>query len=248
MRQILSLLVALVLVALLPAEAQAFRYTHRLSVTAELTDNWTVRDTGECGINGGGTVKLTLTSNGLSRFRPIYDKKAARRVGVARGSLILGVPVGSGVGAMTSRRSNGTLETSDESLAAPVADDPEIFCEDPDTSGCGKFDVVDARITIVGADPTHLYSNVAMPFGAFAGASTCQIGMLQDWSNPHAGEVVPDPFSELTLGPTSLRSLKSHRARELTSTTHETTRTELSDESSVTDEITRTITVKISKL
>ncbi|MBJ7355113.1 MAG: hypothetical protein JHC98_09825 [Thermoleophilaceae bacterium] len=250
MRPIALLVAATALLISLPAEAQAFRYTHGLTMTAQLTDRWTVKDTSECGVNGGGSVNLNLRTVGSTRFRPYYDRKAPRRLGPKHGNLVLTVPQGSLVVPMPPRLSIGTIETVDNTYIPPDPDIPEDFCPELDKSGCGAFPVVDAFLSVGGSDPRHLYATAAMPFTGFSvfGAGPCQLGMLDGWAEPPNVSINAPSPSVLTFGPTSARAIGRYKYRAFSRTTYETMTTVLSDSVVVTDDITRTITVKIAKL
>lgn len=250
MRAIALLIAATAFLVCLPAEAQAFRYTHGLTITAELTDHWTITDTSGCGTNGSGTVSLDLHTVGSTRFRPYYDRKAPRRFGTSHGNLVLTVPLGSLVVPMPPRLSIGTLVTTDSTYTIPDPDLPGDFCPDLDKSGCGSFPVVDALLTVGGSDPKHLYATAAMPFSGFSrfGEGPCQLGMLEGWAEPQKINLAAPSASVLSFGPTSAKAIQRYKYRAFSQTTYETMRTVLAGSIIVTDEITRTMTVKILKL
>lgn len=250
MRAIALLIAATAFLVCIPSQAQAFRYTHGLTITAHLTDHWTLRDDSECGVNGTGTVELDLQTVGPTRFRPYYDRKAPRRIGTKRGNLVLTVPLGSLVVPMPPRVSSGTIVTTDDTRVIADPDMPEDFCPDLDKSGCGTYPVADAVLSVGGSDPKHLYATAAMPFTGFSvfGVGPCQLGDLEGWSTPQRGGVNVASPSVLTFGPTSAKAIDRYKYRAFSRTTYESVTTVISDTTTVTDEITRTMTVKIVKL
>ena len=254
MRRLAVLLLGTAALAVFPAEAAAFHFTNKLSMTASLTDNWSVSGGPICTPNGTGSVTLSLNTNGTTRFRPEFSKSGGRPVGTKLGIYVLAVPVAGGTFThMGPRHSSGSLTTVDNTTPLP---DPtgEIKCDPIDKSQCGTAHIGHAFIEVAGYDPHELYGHATVLNQGFPGATTCQIGQYDNWipsGNPTASKNGKDAKATLFFKAPSVRSVRRKHTTVLTQTTHEVvTYTEQDADAprTFTDDITRTITVTINKL
>jgi hypothetical protein len=232
-----SFLVAALLVCI-PAEASAkFHYTHRLSIEAELVNNWTLQDTGVCAPAGTGSLRFQLATTRSTRFRP-----EGRRV--AGGRLNLVVPNFGGTVAMGIRKAAGTVTAVNNTEPNPdPADAPFNLCPKDDKSGCGTHKAKGA-LYVAGRTYTQLKARGYLDRGGF----DCRTGVFNDWSRIGYNSGGFDRKGNLLLGPTSARKMHSHKQTVLTGTDHVVTHTPRPGGGVMVEEVTRRITVTITKL
>ncbi|MGH2905759.1 MAG: hypothetical protein ACRDKI_03205 [Solirubrobacterales bacterium] len=242
MRRFVLLLAAVAVLACFPAEAAAFHYTHRVTISAELTDNWSTDDPVDCGIYGSGSVTIKLATDGSTRIRPLYSKYGARPKGRKLGILVLGVPAGGGVTHMGARKSSGTMTTVDNTTTHPNSP-PEDPCVPIKKDGCGTLNIKRATLRASGYDPKHIYGSAFLNSWA-----SCQTGNLENWTQPR--ELVPgfDKLGNLLFGPTSARKLARSRKTVLTQSDHKVTTVVRNNGITTTDDVTRKMTITITKL
>jgi hypothetical protein len=238
MRLSICLLLAAVMIALLPAAASGFRFTHKLSMTAEFTDNWSVSSPQTCSRQGTGSVTMTLRTKGYTRFRPEGTRRGGRN---GRGMLSLAVPNGSQVLAMSPRKSEGTITTVDNTYPLLDPTNPDWTCLPIEKQGCGTKAARKSLIFVRGWDYSHLYARASTDsFG------DCGRGFIGDWYEPGFGGGF-DGEGNLKLGPVTERKLK-RRARTVLTATDQKTFTGTGGDETITDNVTRKITVTITKL
>jgi len=257
MRHVWLVLLIVVPAACFPAEASAFHFTNKVTMSATLTDNWTVQDTNSCGPVGNGSVGVSLTTDGSTRFRPYYSSSAGRPTSRKLGAYVLLVPQGVASTQMGPRKSSGTITRVDNTVPGPNTIAPDQPCDPLDKSGCGVQNVKSsARIEFTDFDPHHQLGTVGLPRGDLQGLGACQIGALQSWQTPHsvaggldaAGDSLVE--SGMLLKMPSVASVKRKRTTVLTVTDHKSTTTlpVFDGTATYTDDVTRTITVTIKRL
>lgn len=234
-----AVLVATVLLCA-PAGAEAgFRYTHRISVEVELTDNWTIQNSGICAVAGSGSVRMVLSTTRSTRFRPEPQGRQVRG-----GRLSLAVPDVVGIKEMPRRKAKGTITTVDNTEPNPdPADAPFNLCPRDDKTVCGEH-AAKGSIYVAGRGYTKLKARADLDDGF----GNCRTGELRGWSNigfPSGGF---DGKGNLLLGPTSVKKMKRQRRTVLTKTENVVTHTPTPEGGVVTDDVTRRVTVTITKL
>src|SRR5258708_28218934 len=90
--RIMALAFAVVLLNASAADAGKFHYSHRVVVTGQLVDHWTIDDPQDCGPVGDGTVTADFRSAKPSKARPRIDPSHSGEGG-GLGSLALHAPV-----------------------------------------------------------------------------------------------------------------------------------------------------------
>ena len=242
----LALILSLAVLIGIPAEASAFKYTHKITATGTLTDNWTISDSEDCGPVGSGSVSLEFSTIGTKRIRPLIDKVAARRNSKKAGSWVLAVPGGSGFTHMGTLKGKGTITTVDNSVYRPLTEFP---CGTPDKSKCGTHDLK-SFVKISGYDLKNIYGNVNVGSGDFRHISDCQHGALADWSSPPGMKLGVDTEGDMLFKMPSLSAFKNKKTITLTQSDHKFKSSPAGplDHVSFTDDVTRKITVTITKL
>jgi hypothetical protein len=244
MRSALLIVLCVVLPVVVPAEASAFHYTHRVTATATLTDNWTIDELRECGALGSGSVSITLKTVTYTKIRPLVDKVGARPIGNKLGLWVLAIPGGGGYAHMRTRKATGTITTVDNTVLKPAWYGD---CGPPNTSKCGTYPLK-GYINIGGFDPTHIYGKASV--GDFRYHSDCQHGALSDFSSPTV--TAPGVGAErfLIFKMPSKSSLRKHKKTTLTESDHRATTFTTTDTNGTnfTDDVTRSMTVTFEKL
>lgn len=239
-RAMLILLAALILVV--PAEASAFKYTHRITATATLTDHWTTKDARECGMVGDGTFTVQMETTASTRIKPLINKVGSRPVGKGSGLWVLGVPAGGGVTHMGPRKAKGTIMLVDNT----VPNGPD--CELIPRKDCGTFSAKGSQISVGGYDLRHLYANAYITSQHLNNTGDCLHGALGSWGRDTSVTGGDNKLGDMLFTMPSLKKFKKKKSLTLTKTDHKTSSTKYSESISFTDDVTRTITVKIEKL
>lgn len=233
-----------------PIEASAFKYTHRVVISGEITDNWTTNDPASCGLNGSGSLTVSFTTKASTRIRPFISKFGGRPRSKKFGVWVLGVPGGGGVTHMGWRKADATIATVDNTVSGPNTDDPTQACPPPDKSGCGAKPMKGALVSASGWDRRYLYSGFSFPGSSFEYATTCRIAGLHSWTFPHdvAGGV--NKYSDLLLRMPSPRSLKRQRTVAVSASDHTVSSSKRSENGTevFNDDVLRKMTVTFTKL
>ena len=167
------------------AQSKRFHYTHLVSVTGHLVDHWTINDSDYCGLVGDGTVTVDYHTTKPALARPFIDPYAGSDNPKSRGSWVLGVPVGGGVGHMPSQHAAGTITRVDhatETLPSTGGD-----CGGGhDKSGCGTVALGKAASSVLGYDTHRLHADLGTEeFGYSRGREVaCHVGELAIFSSP----------------------------------------------------------------
>src|SRR3954452_18785169 len=108
MRAALALMAISCCILALPVQASAkFHYTHSVTVTGSIVDNWTISNPDTCASVGAGTVSVDFQTKGSTRIRPLIDRVAGRPHSRKAGSWVLAVPEGGGITHMGTRKATG---------------------------------------------------------------------------------------------------------------------------------------------
>jgi hypothetical protein len=246
MRSALLTSLCVIVLALVPAEASAFHYTHRVTATATVTDDWTVDEQKECGALGPGSVTATLKTVTYAKVRPMISKYGARPIGRKLGLWVLAVPVGGGYAGVGVLKATGSITTVDSTVLKPAWFGD---CGLPDTSKCGTFPLK-GTIDVGGFDFKHLYGKASVDGGDFSSTSDCAHGGLGNFSLPVAAAPGVGPDRLMTFKMPSKSKLRKRKSITLKQTDHRTTSyvDTAGGSGKGTDDVTRTISVTLEKL
>jgi hypothetical protein len=179
---------ALLLIAVMSAgaaQSKRFPYTHLVSTTGHLVDHWTINDSDYCGLVGDGTVTVDYHTIKPALARPFIDPYAGSDNRKSRGSWVLGVPVGGGVGHMSSQHAAGTITRVDHTTKTLPATGGD--CGGPDDkSGCKTVALVKPMSEVQGYDTHRLRADLGTEeFNYSHGREVaCHIGQLSLFSSP----------------------------------------------------------------
>lgn len=251
-----SLILVLIAIAVtlgVPTGASAARPTHRIAISGEVVDNWSITSSESCGLTGGGTMKLMFKTKRSQKVRPFITKRG----GKSHKKTMWQLDIAKGGG----RAENGWLEaaatvaTADNSSVNPNTESPGNPCPEIDKAGCGVGPVAGGTMTTVlaaGYDKRRLIADLQFlgnSFPGFAGiVDHCSIGGLRDWSWPFANDGGVNKYGYLLPKMPSAKSLRKNRVTAVTFTDHIVTLPNPSEASYYTDDVTRTMTVTFTKL
>ncbi len=231
-------------------EAAKFTYTHRVTVTGQLVDHWTVDDPSPCGPVGDGTETVTFQTKKAFRARVYIDRYANSEVRNQAGTWLLVAPQGPfhQITDVRAHPASGTVNLVDNTTPRPP---PGGDCGTPaDKSGCGTNSLSRA-MSRVGRYDRHRIA-AGLQTGELnrnrQGDITCQIGSLEGFSEPPsiAGGT---QTGELLLTMPSPRTLAHRHVVKVTGTSHKLTTSPHDPGSPVlTDDVTRTVTVTFTRL
>ncbi|MBJ7353811.1 MAG: hypothetical protein JHC98_03215 [Thermoleophilaceae bacterium] len=246
MRLLLAMLVASFALVLSPAGAEAFKYTHRLYVSGELTDNWSEVDPEDCGLNGNGSLKVSFKTTRPVKVRVFRDKVGSRPRTKGVGLWALAVPGGAGHTHAPPVKVDATMTTSDARVPVPIP--PTFECSPNNTKGCGTQQIKPALVKVGGYDPKNLYSSYTL--GEFRSTTLCEIGRLTSWIHPFDISGGDNRFGDFIFKMPSASSVRRKRTITLTRSNHETASGPRSENGpgSVTDDVTRKFTITLKKL
>jgi hypothetical protein len=236
----------------LPQAASAAKPTHRMTISGQVVDNWSISSTESCGLNGGGSVKFDFKTKRSQKVRPFLNKKAGKShnktawaLDIAKGGKLDNGWI----------EASGTFTTADNTTTGPNTSSSEP-CPPIDRSGCGTGPVAYGTKTAVAAagyDKNRLIADMQFfgnTYPGFGGmVDHCSIGGLGDWQWPFAsdGGHVND-YGYLLPKMPSAKSLRKNKVSVATYTDHDVTLADPAKSRYFTDDVTRTITVTFAKL
>lgn len=246
MRFLVCLFVASIIFSLTPAGAGAFKYTHRLYVSGELTDNWSEVDPEDCGSNGSGSVNVKFKTTRPIKVRLLRDKVGSRPRTRGVGLWVLAVPGGGGYTHAPAVKVDATITATDSRIPIPVA--PNTECEPIDTRGCGVKRISPALVSVGGYDPKRLFSSYTL--GEFRDTTSCEIGNLTSWTSPYANSGGDNRFGDFIFKMPSAKSAFKKKTITLTRSNQKTATGKRSDSrpAIVTDVVSRKLTIELKKL
>ena len=227
------------------AQSKHFKYTHWVSVTGHFVDHWTIDDTGYCGLVGDGTVTVDYRMTKPARAWPFIDPYAGSDNPKSRGSWVLAVPVGGGIGHMPPKPATGTITRVDNTTRTLP---PNGDCGGPpDKSGCGTVALFKPQSILQGHDTRRLLVDLGSEeFGYQHGVVVpCNVGLVDLFSSPPA-LAGGNRRGEFLLTMPKPRALR-RRLLKVTGTTHKHT-AESEGGVSWSDDVTRTVTVTFKHL
>lgn len=232
------------------SQAAKFHITHRVSVSGQLTDHWTVDDPQACGPVGDGTVTLTFHTKKTTRAKVVIDR-GKNGAGNKLGSWALLAPQGPfhQITDIKSKPATATVTLVDNTSLRPP---PTGDCAPADKSGCGTRTLAGAQSSVGGYDRRQVFADL-LGIDEFnrtsAGRTTaCQIGAVGFFDSP-AKLVGGSPTGALLVKMPSARTLARKRLVKVTATVHKRTTTPGDPGSaSYSDDVTRTVTVTFTRL
>jgi hypothetical protein len=234
--------VAAVLV-LAPAGAGArvrFHYTHRVVVTGQLVDHWTVDDPEDCGPVGDGTLTVNFRSAKPSKAQPAIDPAYAPQGNGRLGSWGLFAIVDSfgHVGALPPKPAIGTIDLVDNTVPRPSYDGSDCGAE-IERSACGSHPLTSgARVVASGWDRRFITVDFYEQLNSFG---PCHIGLVEGFSLPPRS--AGGTHGHLLLRMPRAAKLRSHKVVQVTGSSHKR-----SSYGSRTSDVTRTATVTFTRL
>ena len=172
------------------APAHGFRYTHSVTISGQLVDNWTRTATEDCGLQGSGSTTISYSWTKAWRVTPMINRNAG-----AHGRWVLTILL-----ADYNNPRPATLFTDPLALPAKttlIADLPTRFAYVTTTFAGGGTRVgmaCDAlegkpcrnrtrsgRSNLSGLDRRKLEFNVS--FNEFTGEDACMTGTISGWSS-----------------------------------------------------------------
>jgi len=253
MRIALALAMVLALSAA-PAGAASYKPTHRVSVSGQFVNHWTIDEPDECGAVGGGTVTVDFKSRTPNRAQVGISRSHASETNDGKGSWALLVIADSfgHIGDMKAKPARATINRSDETQPRPreVVDvdgdgipDSEP-CAPPDRTGCGVSRLKRPFVSVGGYDSKRIRVDLPAPQWP---ELPCHLGSLDLFSSPPA-LAGGNARGELLLKMPRPSKLRRKKVVKVTGSSHKTTRTGDPGSTAHTDDVTRTVTVTFTRL
>jgi hypothetical protein len=227
-----AVLLAAVVLAVVVSSADArFSWSHRVTISGQFVNHWTISDPGPCGTNGDGTVTVTFK-----------NKKAihtfVNRIPGTHQWILVGLYFGQTT-FLPRQPAIASITTVDNT--AP-ANQPSYLdsCDPIDKSHCGAKQLRKPSLSLGGLDATRLKFDV---FGADFRDSGCQFGSVTRFGDvDFFGHKTP----QLLIKMPSFRSFMRERSVRVSGTSHDVK--SLPDlDATITNDVTRTVTVTFTK-
>jgi hypothetical protein len=228
-----AVLLAGVALAVMVSSADArFPWTHRLTISGQFVNHWTVSDPTQCGTNGDGSVTVSFKSS-----KSIHTLVTRERG--TRHWLLVGL-YGSfhQTTFLPPQPATATITTVDNT--APANPAPGDSCLPIDKTGCGTMQFRKPTVKLSGEDAKRLNFNL---FSDNFGKPGCQFGSVTRFGDvDFFGHRTP----ELLITMPSPRSFFRKRTVTLTGTSHDNR--SLPDlDATITNDVTRTVTLTFTK-
>jgi hypothetical protein len=233
-----ALVIALITTALAGATASQaaarFAWTHRVTISGQFVDRWSVTTPGLCGTNGDGSVTMSFQNK-----KSIHVLVTRQRGDHAW--LLVGLTFGSfhQTTFLPPQPASGSITTVDNTSPASTPDQP---CDPVDKSHCGVEQLRRPRVYLEGLDASRLKFNL---FADDFRETDCQVGTVTQFGDvDFFGTKLP----ELPITMPSARSFFRHRVVKVTGTSHHRKTLQGDPDSPVTtDDVTRTVTVTFTR-
>jgi hypothetical protein len=245
-----------VLLALSAAPAQAGKYkpTHRVSVSGQFVNHWTMDEPGDCGAVGGGTVTVDFKSRTPNRAQVGISRTHASETNDGKGSWTLLVIADSfgHIGDMRAKPARATITRSDDTQPRPIpfvdVDSDGIAdsepCAPPDRTGCGANRLKRATVSVGGYDSKRIRVDLPGPQWM---ELPCHQGSLDLFSSP-PGLAGGNARGELLLKMPRASKLRRQKVVKVHGSSHKATGTGDPGSTAFTDDVTRTVTVTFTRL
>lgn len=237
-----ALVLALVF-AVAAAPARAYKPTHRVSVTGQLVDRWTIDEPDQCGAVGGGTLTVDFKSRTGNRAQVgISPTHASESGGMGSWTLLV---IGDSAGHITdmdAKPARGTIERRDETQLRPGPDGEP--CDPPDRTGCGVQRLKKPFAWVAGYDRRHIRVDLERPLWDDL---PCHHGSLGLFSSPPA-LAGGTREGELLLKMPRASKLRRKKVVRVSGSSHQRTTGGDPGATQVSDDVTRTATVTFTRL
>ena len=213
--------------------------THKVTISGELVNHWTVNDDKDCGPTGDGTLTVRFRTSSATRVLPRVANDAGRKWGVF-------VPYGPrAVTEMGDAKAAGTATRVDNTTPRP-SPYPGETCAPLDKSGCGTAPLRGKTFAALrGHDRRRI--SVRVPSEPFEYGHDCLIGGASLWSGPQR-LLGGNAEGLLLVRMPKPSAFKRRRVVRLTSRTHQRSSYGNADDGSSTNDITRKVTVTFKRL
>jgi hypothetical protein len=216
--------------------------THKVTISGELVNHWTVSDDRDCAVVGGGTVSTKFKTIAPKRVRPIRNPHS--------GKWQILVPVKNLYYGMRPEKASGSLTRVDNTTLRPPADPNAEPCEaEPPKAGCGTFPLKKPFAAVGSYDK----SRIALDTIGFElrnpsnSLYACLDGDARVWDADQ--ELVGGgPDGQVLLKMPSESAFRSKKTVTLTGTTHKKSSFSEPDAPTTTNDITRKVTVTFKPL
>jgi hypothetical protein len=230
-RALVAILIAAAVVGATAGQAEAWPWSHRVTISGQFVNHWTVSDPGHCGVNGDGTVTVTFTN------KKTIHTFVTRERGYPRW-LLIGLYFGQST-FLPRQPTNASITTVDNTSATNPY--PGDTCLPVDKSHCGTKSLRKASLALGGLDASRLKFELVS--SDFRNSSTCAMGSVYRFADvDFFGHKTP----QLPIDMPSFRSFKRKHSLTVTGTSHDVKSFPDLD-GTVTNEVTRTVTVTFTK-
>ena len=219
-----------------PAVAAPVRMTHKVTISGEFVNHWTVEEDEDCGPIGDGTLTVKFHTRGATRVLPYRDNDAGRKWNVA-------IPFGDNLRAMQDAKVTGTITRVDNTTPRPIPDDPEP-CPAPTRSGCGTFPLGKSSAVVHGFDDRRISAHLS---SGFYPRRECLIGDASSWGGPQR-LVGGNREGDLLVKMPKPSAFKRRRVVRISASTHKLSSYSDPGSDSSTNDITRKVTVTFTRL
>jgi hypothetical protein len=231
---------------------KAFHFTHRVSVSGQFVDRWTIDDPAECGLVGSGSVTVNYRTRKSVRVRALVDPHATGQ-GSRSGSWELVAPQGAfgQVTSIRSQRAIATVTKVDNTTQRPFADGAPCTSSQ-DYSACPNATLRRSLSDLTGYDRRRLVADLTAADFSQDGKGrlfNCHIGTVSGFSSPPA-LAGGTARGELLIKMPKLSTLMRRHVTHVTGTSHKATTSpgDHPDDATYTDDVTRTVTVTFTRL
>jgi hypothetical protein len=236
-RALVALVITAAFVGATAGQAAArFPWTHRVTISGQFVDHWSVTTPGLCGTTGDGSVTV-----GFQNEKSIHVLVTRDR-GRPRAWLLVGLTTGQfhQPTFLPPQPATGSITTVDNT--SPANSTPDQPCDPIDKSHCGSAQLRRPRVYLEGLDASRLKFDL---FTDDFRKTNCQTGAVTGFGDvDFFGQRAP----ELPVKMPSFRSFFRHRVVKVTGTSHDRKTFQGDPDSpATTDDVTRTVTVTFTK-
>jgi hypothetical protein len=213
------------------SQAEAWPWSHRVTISGQFVNHWTVSDPGHCGVNGDGTVTI-----GFKNKKTIHT--FVNKVPGTNKWILVGLYFGQTT-FLPRQPTDASITTVDNTSATNPY--PGDTCLPVDKSHCGTKTLRKAGLALQGLDASRLKFELVS--SDFRNSSTCAMGSVYRFADVYFfGHKTP----QLPIDMPSFHSFKRKHSLTVTGTSHDV-KTFPDLDGTVTNDVTRTVTVTFTK-
>src|SRR5919197_5606011 len=222
---LIACLVAAAVVGGTAGQAEAWPWSHRVTISGQFVNHWTISDPGHCGINGDGTLTVTFKNK-----KPIHT--FVNKVPGTNKWILVGLYFGQTT-FLPLQPADASMTTVDNTSATNPY--PGDTCEPVDKSHCGTKQLRRTTLNLRGLDATRLkFDVVSHDFRRYA---DCQMGSIYYFADVFFfGHKKPDVLINMP----SFRSFKRKHSLTVTGTSH-VVKSVPDLDATITNDVTRTV-------